>query len=397
MKSFSGKVWNFLEADEAQLADTKRGSQISDLVARVLINRGFTDFAEVNNFLNAKLKNTLPDPSLLLDIDKAVDRIFEAIQKNQNITILGDYDVDGITSTYLMVKYLRLIGCDPKFYIPNRFTDGYGISENSIEVAVQNAAELVIAVDSGTNSISEIETARNIGIDFIILDHHTQLQAILPDAVAVVNPNRLDQKEIGFAHIKNLCAAGVVFLFLIAIQRKLRSSNFFDDKPEPDLLKCADIVTLGTLCDVMELRGINRVVTKYTMAKNEYSQGIRALMTAFNIEKISSPEDLSFFIGPAINAAGRVGDPHVALNLFLEESAERSGKIASCLVELNQKRKTIERQLFSDALLMISEKKLSTNKGICVFGENWNEGVIGIVAGKLKDKFQKPVFVISIS
>ena len=397
VKSFSGKIWNFSEIDENRLSEIKDNSDINDLVAKILLNRGFKNSDEVNAFLNAKLKNTIPDPSLLIDMDKAVDRTVKAIKDHQNITIIGDYDVDGITSTYLLIKYLRLIGINPKYYIPNRFTDGYGISENSIEVAVRNQADLVIAVDSGTNSIKEIAEAKECGIEFVILDHHTQLSENLPDAFAVVNPNRIDQKELGFSHIKNLCAAGVVFLFLIALQRKLKSIDFFEDSEEPNLLKATDIVTLGTLCDVMDLRGINRAVTKYTIAKNEYSMGICSLMQAFNIEKISSPDDLSFFIGPAINAAGRVDDPHIGLNLLLEESVENSQRIASHLIELNQKRKAIEKQLLSDAMFMIDDKKLANNRGICVFGENWNEGVIGIVAGRLKDKFQKPVFVISLS
>ncbi len=396
-KSFSGKIWNFIEFDENILSDFKARVQISDLVARIFINRGFQDPDDISQFINAKLKNTIPDPSLLLDMDKGVERIVKAIEQKQNIMILGDYDVDGITSTYLIVKYLNLIGLTPNYYIPNRFSDGYGVSENSIERAVQNKSNLIISVDSGINSIKEVDIANELGMDFIILDHHMQLSPQLPNAAAIINPNRVDQDEIGYSHIKNLCAAGVVFMFLIALQRKLKNIGFFDNIEEPNLLNFTDIVTLGTLCDVMDLRGINRALTKYTIAKNEYSMGISSLMNAFNIEKISSPEDLSFFIGPAINAAGRIGDPHVALNLLLEESSERSQKIAEQLIELNKKRKVIEKQLLSDAMFMIDEHKLEDNRGICVFGEGWNDGVIGIIAGRLKEKFQKPIFVISIS
>lgn len=396
-KSFLGKLWNFVDLDEEKISDFKTTAQITDLVARIFLNRGFQNSSDVVLFLNAKLKTTIPDPSLLLDMDKGVDRIVQAIQEKQNIMILGDYDVDGVTSTYLIVKYLKLIGLNPNYYIPNRFSDGYGVSENLVEKAFQNKSDLIVSVDSGINSIKEVDLANERNMDFIILDHHMQLFPELPNAIAIINPNRIDQEEIENSHVKNLCAAGVVFLFLIALQRKLKTIGFFENANEPNLLNFTDIVTLGTLCDVMDLRGINRAVTKYTLLKNEYSEGISSLMKVFNIEKISSPEDLSFFIGPAVNAAGRIGDPHVALNLLLEESSERSQKIAEHLVELNQKRKLIEKQLLADAMFMIDEKNLDKNKGICVFEEGWNDGVIGIIAGRLKDKFQKPVFVISIS
>jgi len=394
--SFCNKVWNFPAQDNENVQEIKSIVR-SNLLAKILVNRGFKEAGEVNAFTNATLRNTIPDPSLLLDMDNAVERVIMAIQNKQNIMILGDYDVDGITSTALMVKYLRLIGINPKYYIPNRFSDGYGVSQNAISKALENQSELVIAVDSGTNSIYEIEEAKQHGVEFVILDHHMQLSNKLPQATAVVNPNRHDQSEIKFSYIKHLCAAGVVFLFLIALQRKLKEIGFFTSQAIPNLLDYADIVALGTLCDVMELRGVNRAIVKYVLTNGEYSLGIRSLMLLFNLEQITSPEDLSFFIGPAINAAGRVGEPHVALNLLLEEDPVRSQKIAMCLVEFNQQRKSIESQLLADAMNKISTQNLDSTRGICVYGENWNEGVIGIVAGKLKDKFQKPTFVISFS
>ena len=394
VKSFCNKIWNIPEQCKEK-ADEIKSVVRSNLLAKILVNRGFESAEEVQAFTNAKLRNTIPDPSLLLDMDKAVERVIVAIQNKQNIMILGDYDVDGITSTALMVKYLRLIGINPKYYIPNRFSDGYGVSKNAISKAIDNQSKLVIAVDSGTNSIDEIAEAKKNGIDFVILDHHAQLSDKLPQATAVVNPNRHDQSEIGLSYIKHLCAAGVVFLFLIALQRKLKEIGFFSDQAIPNLLDFTDIIAIGTLCDVMELKGINRAVVKYVLTKGEYSLGIRSLMSLFNLEQIALPEDLSFFIGPAINAAGRVGDPHIALNLLLEEDPVQSQKIANCLIEFNQQRKSIERQLLADAMDMISTQNLDSKRGICVYGESWNEGVIGIVAGKLKDKFQKPTFVIS--
>lgn len=393
--SFSNKIWNFIESDETLISEISKQLKISEIAARVLVNRGIKTPSEASAFINAKLKNTIPDPSLILDMDKGVKRVIEAIKNNQQITILGDYDVDGITSTCLIVKYFRYIGLPIKFYIPNRFSDGYGISENSIEIVVQNKTDLLITVDSGINAIDEVEKVNSLGIDTIIIDHHTQTSLNLPNAIAVINPNRIDQNEIEGSYIKNLSAAGVTFLFLIALQRELRNLDFFQNLKEPDLIKLTDIAALGTLCDVMDLRGINRALLKYTLAKKQYSKGILSLMNLFNIQKIASPEDLSFFIGPALNSAGRIGDPHIALHLLLEESQERSQEIANKLYNLNKQRKIIEKQVLADTIKIINEHNLSCNSGICVFGNDWNEGVIGIVAGKLKDKFQKPVFVIT--
>ena len=393
--SFTNKTWNFIESDENSISEISKELKISEIAARILVNRGIKTSEEASKFINSKLNNTIPEPLLVLDMDKGIKRVLEAINTKQQITILGDYDVDGITSTCLMIKYFKYIGVPVKFYIPNRFCDGYGISESSIEVIVQNKTELLITVDSGINSIEEIEKLNNLGIDTIVIDHHTQTTPDLPNAIAVINPNRIDQKEIGHSYIKNLSAAGVAFLFLIALQRELRNLGFFKNLKEPNLIELTDIVSLGALCDVMELKGINRALLKCTLNKNQYSKGILSLMNLFNIQKINSPEDLSFFIGPAINSAGRVGDPHIALHLLLEESEERSQKLANKLYELNKERKSIETKVLAEAINIINEHNLSTNPGICVFDNNWSQGVIGIIAGKIKDKFQKPAFVIT--
>ncbi|MDR0942294.1 MAG: single-stranded-DNA-specific exonuclease RecJ [Holosporales bacterium] len=395
VKSFSDKVWDFLKCDEEKLQEIKTRTGLTDLVVRILVNRGFSNSSEIDSFLNCKLKNTIPEPSLLLDMDKGVRRIVEAILKKQNITVIGDYDVDGITSTYLVVKYLTTLGVCPRHYIPNRFTDGYGLSENSLNIAVQNKSDLIIVLDSGINSIEEIEKANNAGIDSVIIDHHVQLSKTLPNAVAVINPNRRDQTEVPNSRVKCLCAAGVVFLFLIALQRELRNMSFFKEIPEPNLLEFVGTVALGTLCDVMELRGMNRAIVKFALANERYPLGIESLMSEFKIDKITTPENLSFFIGPTINAAGRVGDPSIALNLLLEENREKSQKIASTLLKLNEQRKELEKRITAEAFQLINEKKLFENRGICVFGDDWTEGIIGIVAGRVKDKFNKPSFAIS--
>jgi single-stranded-DNA-specific exonuclease len=225
----------------------------------------------------------------------------------------------------------------------------------------------------------------------------------LPDAVAIINPNRRDQDEIGYSHIKHLCAAGVVFIFLIAIQRELRERGFFGSgevgyliaKNVPNLLDMTGIVAIGTLCDVMELKGINRAVVKYALLNNRYPLGIKHLLQALNIEKISSADDMGFFIGPAMNAAGRLGDPTVSMRLLLADTDDEAECIAAKLVSMNGQRKTIEKRIVDEAVAMVTAGQLSRNPGLCVYGDGWHEGVIGIVAGRLKDRFHKPAFVIS--
>ncbi|MDR1233951.1 MAG: single-stranded-DNA-specific exonuclease RecJ [Holosporales bacterium] len=396
INSSNGKVWNFLECDKDQVQSISEECNISNIAATILLNRGISDPHEIKSFLDPKLRNTIPDPSLFLGMDEAVTRIAHAVLAHENIMIFGDYDVDGITSTYLMIHYLKVLGIDAQYYIPNRFTDGYGINSEAIQKAKELQIDLFIAVDSGTNSVSEIREANNFGIDVVVLDHHIQTVNLLPNALAIVNPNRNDQPEIDGYYTKNLCAAGVVFMLLIALQRHMRGIGFFNDgRAAADILELADIVALGTLCDVVDLRGFNRAIVKYCMNRGVHSVGISALMRVFNIKRIESPDDLSFFIGPAMNAAGRIGNPLVALELLLESDPENAYKIANKLGEFNTRRKAIEKQMLSEAIAMIDKSNMNSRNGICVYSDDWHEGVIGIVAGRLKDMYNKPAFVIA--
>jgi single-stranded-DNA-specific exonuclease len=396
--SFLGKSWRFPDYDMSKLELIKRETGVNDIVARIFINRGLEKPEEVVAFLKAKLKNTIPEPSLLLDMDKGVDRLVRAILLNEKVMIFGDYDIDGVTSTYLIVEYLRLIEREPVYKVPDRFVDGYGLSEKIVEEAAEREVKLLIIVDAGIGSINEVMFAKNLGIDVIIIDHHTQTKPCIPEAVAVVNPNRADQKEIKYSYIKYLCAVGVVFVFMIALQRRLKSIAFFNERVKAvDLHKFIDVVALGTLCDSVRLIGMNRAIVKYCIKIGVCSRGILSLMEAFEIPKIDSPDGFSFYIGPAMNAAGRVGNPMMALELLLENDLTESRKISEKLLEFNNMRKEIEKQALSDALSIIHSMNLNTNNGICVFGDGWHEGVIGIISGRIKDKFNKPSFVISFN
>jgi single-stranded-DNA-specific exonuclease len=359
------------------------------------MNRGFNEIDTIKSLLNCSLKSTIPDPSSFLGMDLAVERVSKAILDRENIMVFGDYDVDGITSTFLVVRYLKLLGVTAEFHIPNRFSEGYGINSESIRLAKEKQTTIFIAVDSGTNAVAEIEDAQQYGIDVVVLDHHVQTASPLPRAVAIVNPNRLDQAEIGNSHIKHLCAVGIIFIFLMALRRYLKNIGFLDDTNSPDILQLIDIVALGTLCDVVELRGINRAIVKCFLKRGVRSIGIKALMRAFGIKSIESPEDLSFFIGPAINAAGRIGNPTIALQLLLEEDEDEAYEMAKKLMNLNETRKAIEKEMIAEAEAVILAMNLESNKGICVYGRGWHEGVIGIVAGRIKEKYYKPAFAIS--
>ncbi|MDR0552915.1 MAG: single-stranded-DNA-specific exonuclease RecJ [Holosporales bacterium] len=392
--SFSGKSWKFLDEDNDDLVRTMVAiHDVPEVSARIMVNRGITNHGSVGRFLNARIKDIMPDPLLIHDMKEAIDRISEAIINNEKIFVFGDYDVDGIVSVYLVVDYLKKLGVDVTYRIPSRFDDGYGISTEAIEKVFESGAELLIIVDSGTNSIDEINAASRRGLDCVVVDHHTQLSSEIPDAIAVVNPNRNDQGEIGDADIKCLCAAGVVYMLLIALQRQLRDAGFFGDSGEPNLIDYVGVVALGTLCDVMKVTGLNRAYINLAMKTQKFPKGIEALIKASSIDKISSPDDFSFVIGPAINAAGRIHDPSIVIDMLLSENDNKTIHLAEQLIDLNNTRKRIEKKMLEEAISMVNENGLYNDNAIFVYNKGWHGGVIGIAASKLKDRFSRPTFV----
>ncbi|MDR1488201.1 MAG: single-stranded-DNA-specific exonuclease RecJ [Holosporales bacterium] len=394
------KTWRFLDSDDRQdeIKNIVRICEIPELTARILVNRGISDVDTIKDFLNPKLKNIMPNPFVFNDMDIATDRIVKAIKNKENVFIFGDYDVDGIVSSYFMVKYLKMLGGDPKYHIPSRFIDGYGVSQNAIcSAARDHGTTLFISVDCGTKSIDEVDFANDLGVDVIVIDHHMpDPTGRLPKAVGVVNPNRLDQEDISGVYIKNLCAAGVVFMLLVGLQKKLRDTGFFEDIAEPNLMDFVGCVALGTLCDVMDLVGLNRAFVKLAMKLQNFPDGIRAIMNNANMNRISSADDFSFTIGPVINAAGRVGDPSIAMEMMLSTETSAS-LLAEQLIKLNSDRKAIEKNILSEAFSIIDANELYKNRFIFVYGTDWNEGIIGIIAGKIKEKFNKPTFVASFN
>lgn len=389
--SFLNIDWNILNNNEDLVNELSLEVNLDKVLIRILVNRGFNTVDSINTFLNCKLKNTIPDPSLILDMDKAVFRITKAILNKEKVVIFGDYDVDGMTSTSLLLKALQFYNLDPEFFIPNRLKGSYGITKEFIDFAKSKNVDLIIITDSGIASVNEVDYANQVGIDIVIFDHHPQLSEKLPQAVAVVDPNRTDQQEIYNAKIKYLCAAGVVFMFLIALNRNVIKYNY----EKINLMNLVYIAAIGTIGDLVPLIGINRAFVKYFINQKQYSISITALINALELNSIKVSEDIAFGICPVLNAAGRLGEQNNTVNLLMTNNYEEATNISYELIALNEKRKSIEKNIFDQALDIIYSKKLYENKAICVYDNLWHEGVIGIIAGKLKDKFNKPVFVIS--
>ncbi|MBQ9440970.1 MAG: single-stranded-DNA-specific exonuclease RecJ [Alphaproteobacteria bacterium] len=390
-KSFLNIAWNILNNNAELINNLSLEVNLDKILITVLVNRGFDTVELINTLLDCKLKNTVPDPSLILDMNKAVSRVTQAILNNEKVLIFGDYDVDGMTSTSLLLKALQFYNLNPEFFIPNRLNGSYGINKEFINLSKSNNVNLIIITDSGIGAINEVEYANQIGIDIIIFDHHPQLLNEIPNAIAVVDPNRVDQNEIDGAKIKYLCAAGVVFMFLIALNRNMLLHNY----NKLDLIELVPISAIGTIGDLVPLIGINRAFVKYLIKQKEYLPCIKALIHSLDIKRIQSSGNIAFTICPVLNASGRLGEQNKTVELLMTNNYSEATSISYELIELNEKRKSIEKEIFDQALDVIYSKKLYNKKAICVYDDMWHEGVIGIIAGKLKDRFNKPVFVIS--
>lgn len=364
---------------------------LSQALAQLLAVRGIP-LEEIEHFLNPSLKNALPDPSHLLDMDKAISRIALAIQQKETIAIWGDYDVDGATSSALLARYFRSLGMEALIYIPDRMKEGYGLnSAGLLELRVRGAS-LVISVDSGTLSFEPIEVAGTVGLDVIVIDHHLG-EARLPKAHAVVNPNRLDESS---PH-RHLAAVGVAFLLLVGLNKYLRAQGFFKDIAEPDLRQWLDIVALGTVCDVVPLVGVNRafVAQGLKIMAGRGNAGMRAVMDIAGLDERPGVYHAGFVIGPRINAGGRVGKSDLGVRLLATECGDEALSLARELNQHNNERRAIEAliQEQADAIAASIDPSLPI---LVVAAKGWHQGVIGIVAGRLKERFRKPVAVIAV-
>jgi single-stranded-DNA-specific exonuclease len=385
-RSFSGRRWRLRDVDEEAAAALVREQQVSQTLSRLLAARGVAA-GDVRNYLNPSLKHLMPDPSVLKDMDKAVARVAQALEAGQKIAVFGDYDVDGSASSALLADFLSALGAPPRLYIPDRMTEGYGPSPVAMRTLAGEATAPVVTVDCGAAATPALEEARAQGMDVVVLDHHRVDQA--PPASAHVNPNQPGDTS-GLGH---LCAAGVTFLFLVALNRHLRGSGFYEARglAEPDLRLALDLVGLATVCDVVPLLGLNRAFVRQGLARVGGRPGLKALVEVAKATQPFTPYTFGFLLGPRINAGGRVGRAGLGADLLTARDPAAAADFALQLDLHNRERQAIEKRIVEEALAAAAAQ--ANAPFILAAGEGWHPGVVGIVAGRLKERFGKPSFV----
>ena len=390
--SISGKKWLFKNFDSSESSELVEKYSLTDIVAKLLAIRK-KSIGDIENFLNPKIKNLLPNPSHLKDMDKAINRSYKSILNKDLIGIFGDYDVDGASATALLSRYFSLINVKTKSYIPDRHKEGYGPSIYGFKKLIDFGSKIIFTVDCGTLSFEPIDFAEKSGIDVIVLDHH-QSDIKLPKAFALINPNRIDDES----HLGYLCAAGVAFVFLVGLNKKLRELGWFENNNiiEPDMINFLDIVSLATVCDVVPLIGLNRAIVKQGLKiiKKRSNLGIKTLSDICKISSQPTTFDLGYKLGPRINAGGRVGKSSHGADLLISNDPQDTYKIANDLEKSNKERQSIEMLLTEKVNAEI--KKYDNHPVLILSGENWHEGIIGIVASRIKDKYGKPTILISL-
>ncbi len=365
---------------------------MDDLVDELLLARGVTR-ADLARHRDPKIRDFLPDPSCFSDMDKGAKRLADAIQQRESIAIFGDYDVDGATSAALLVLLLRRLGAEPIVYIPDRLMEGYGPSGKALVELRARGACVAVCVDCGTQAFDALDEASAAGLDVIVVDHH-QCASLLPVAHALINPNRLDESERGATH-GHLAAVGVAFLLGVALIRELRERNVFETIAEPQIIDLVDLVALGTVADVARLQSLNRafVTQGLKVMASRRNVGLAALAEAARLVKPPSCRDLGFALGPRINAGGRVGKSDLGVRLLTSKDPDEARTIAAELDRLNEERRAIE--------MLVSEqaeeqaRKFADLPVITVMSPGWHQGVIGIVAGRIKERFGRPAIVIA--
>ncbi len=396
-QSILKKTYQKSSMDERLATTIHQQFGVAMSVARVLalrnVNRDF-NFEEIENFLNPTIKASLPDPFDLLDMDLAVKKIISVIKDKKKITVFGDYDVDGATSSALLKRFFASIGVEIGIYIPDRILEGYGPNVEALLNLKKQGTDLVITVDCGTVAFEPLDAAHQAGLEVIVIDHHIGAFD-KPQAIAVINPNRLDEN---FPH-KNLAAVGVSFLLAVAVNKALRDCGFYveNNLQEPNLLLLLDLVALGTVCDVMTLDGVNRafVTQGLKVMKSRTNIGIRALFDVANLDEEPSAYHLGFVIGPRINAGGRVGKADLGARLLSTQNEEEANKIAGELNIYNNQRKDIEVNILEEAKNYL-EPIHQNHPVLLAASSQWHQGVVGIVASRIKDLHNKPTAIIAI-
>jgi single-stranded-DNA-specific exonuclease len=396
-RSATGRAWRDRLDDRGSarsLAIAQRHG-VPEMLARILAGRN-VEVDGVEAYLDPTIKRLMPDPDVIVDMKPAASRIADAIVRGEQVAIFGDYDVDGATSTALLASFLRIAGVDPLIHIPDRIFEGYGPNAEAIGSLARRGAKLLVTVDCGTTSMEPLAEAKRLGLDTIVIDHH-QADENLPIAVAVVNPNRLDDLS-GLGH---LAAVGLVFLAVVAINRELRRRGFWSAaRPEPDLMALLDLVALGTIADVVALKGLNRAfVAKGLIAMRRRERvGLTALMDVSRLSGPPEPWHLGFMLGPRINAGGRIGRADLGAQLLLCADSTAAAALATQLDDLNRERQTIELAAVAEAEAEALAALGIEEKGAVVVtaSPRWHPGVVGLVAARLKERFGRPAFAIAL-
>ena len=397
-KSINQNYWKLSTKTELEthfeLFFSQRFNFPSALVPILIDNKVSKDNFEL--FLDPKIKNFLPDPNIFIDMDKTVKRIANEIENKNPIGVFGDYDVDGATSAALLKLFLQYFGIEVHIHIPDRFLEGYGPNISALNSLVSKGSNLIITVDCGINSHEPLKELNKTDIDCIIIDHHTP-DDDLPPAFSIVNPKR---KENGIEY-HYLSAVGVTFIMIVGLTRELRQRGVFEKIKEPNLFRFLDLVALGTVCDVVPLKGLNRCFVKagLNIISQRKNLGINALCDISDLNKIPDEETLGYKLGPKINAAGRIGSSDIGVSLLISKDISKANELASKLYQLNEKRKKLTNNSTLEAIGMVESEKNKIGKlpdFLFLVGENWNEGIIGILAGKIKEKYNRPCCVISL-
>jgi len=390
-RSLGGRRWCLRPGDEREAVALSQRFGLPELVGRVLAARGI-GLDEAESFLAPTLKGLLPDPSHLIDMDKAAARLVAAITAGQPVGVFGDYDVDGATSSALLANFLRAIGAVAEIHIPDRIVEGYGPNAPALLAMQAKGCRVVVTVDCGTTAFAALTEAAQAGIDVIVVDHH-EAEAALPTAFAVVNPNRLDETS---PH-GHLAAVGVTFLLAVALNRGLKEAGWYTNHPAPDLLQWLDLVALGTVCDVVPLIGVNRALVTQglkVMARRG-NIGLAALSDIAAIREKPDAYHCGYILGPRVNAGGRVGGAELGTRLLSTDDPSEAADIARRLDDFNKDRQEIEAAVLREAIDQVEGHADDNGPLVLAFGDGWHPGVIGIVAGRLKERYARPACVVA--
>lgn len=396
-QSCAGRPWRFRLPDDRAALALAQATGLDAVTCRVLLGRG-VDMDTVDRFLAPSLKTDMPDPAVLRDLEAAAERLAEAIERDEAVAVFGDYDVDGATSSAVLMRYFTALGRSLFLYVPDRQKEGYGPNVPALEMLARQGIRLVVAVDCGTLAFQPFAAARAAGLDIVVADHH-QAEPLLPEVAALVNPNRLDDGS----GLGQLAAVGVTFMLVVGLNRALRRRGFFarEARPEPDLMSLLDLVALGTVADVVPLKGLNRsfVAQGLKVMAGRRNTGLAALMDVARVDTAPTAYHCGYLLGPRVNAGGRVGQSDLGARLLATDDPEIAASIAERLDALNRERQQIEKDVEAAALGQV-EARLARGNGpgplVLAAGEGWHPGVIGIVASRLKERYHRPTFVLSV-